>query len=259
MTTRNLTHKPQERIQWIDALRGFTLLQMLAFHALWDLVFLFGVELDWYRSTPGYLWQQGICWTFLLLSGYCVGLGKHLLRRGLLVSAGGAGIMLATYFVMPERRVVFGVLTCLGLCMLLMVPLRRYLEKIPAWLGLGLSMLLFFLTRNIPRENALGFEGLTLVQLPESLRQGGYGMMLLGFRNPEIRSTDYFPLLPWVFLFVAGFFLYRLTAKYLDRIRTNWRWLVPLCVVGRHTLWVYLLHQPILYGVLYVVMGASRG
>ena len=57
------------RLHLLDALRGFLLLNMIAYHGLWNLVYLFGVDLLWYRTTPGYLWQQFICWSFILLSG----------------------------------------------------------------------------------------------------------------------------------------------------------------------------------------------
>ena len=59
------------RLHLLDALRGFLLLNMIAYHGLWNLVYLFGVDLLWYRAAPGYLWQQWICWTFITLSGFC--------------------------------------------------------------------------------------------------------------------------------------------------------------------------------------------
>ena len=60
-----------KRLHLLDALRGVTLISMTVFHGMWNLVYLFGMKADWYRGTPGYIWQQWICWTFILLSGFC--------------------------------------------------------------------------------------------------------------------------------------------------------------------------------------------
>ena len=78
------------RYAGLDTLRGVTLVSMMAYHACWDLVYIFGMDWDWYGSFGAYLWQQSICWTFILLSGYCVQLGRHRLRRGLMAFGGGA-------------------------------------------------------------------------------------------------------------------------------------------------------------------------
>ena len=61
---------PAGRYALLDELRGL------------DLVFLFDVNMRWYAGTPGRLWQQTICWVFILLSGFCAPFGRHMLRRG---------------------------------------------------------------------------------------------------------------------------------------------------------------------------------
>ena len=69
----------------LDAIRGWALVSMIAYHASWDLVYLFGLDWPWYHSFGAHVWQQSICWTFLLLSGFCWSLGRRQLRRGLTV------------------------------------------------------------------------------------------------------------------------------------------------------------------------------
>ena len=59
------------RLELLDAIRGITIISMIIFHTLWDLVYIYNVDIDWYKGSYGYLWQQGICWTFILLSGFC--------------------------------------------------------------------------------------------------------------------------------------------------------------------------------------------
>jgi uncharacterized membrane protein len=237
-----------KRLHLLDALRGFTLIHMIAFHGLWNLVYLFGVEAAWYRGTPGYIWQQWICWTFILLSGFCWSLGRKHLKRGLLVFGSGALVSAVTLLAMPDSRILFGVLTCLGSCMLLLIPLERLLKKVSTPAGLILSFGLFVLLRNVP-DRALGFEGWVICPLPRVL----YRNLLtayLGFPAPGFFSTDYFPLIPWFFLFVTGYFLYRILEERNLNQRLFGKGQVPLLNwMGRHSLLIYLLHQPILYGL----------
>ena len=72
----------------------------------------------------------------------------------------------------------------------------------------------------------------------------------LGFPNPGFFSTDYFPLFPWFFLFLTGHFLHRLLEEKDLNQRLFSRGQVPvLNWMGRHSLIIYLLHQPVLYGL----------
>lgn len=121
---------PAGRYALLDELRGLDLVSMMLYHACWDLVFLFDVNMRWYAGTPGRLWQQTICWVFILLSGFCAPFGRYMLRRGTVVFGAGAVVTLATLVFMPEGRVIFGVLTFLGAAMLLTGVL-------PGRLGLG--------------------------------------------------------------------------------------------------------------------------
>ena len=72
------------RYRLLDELRGLDLISMMLYHGMWDVVFLFGVAQKWYTGRPGFVWQQSICWVFILLSGFCLPLGHRPLRRGLL-------------------------------------------------------------------------------------------------------------------------------------------------------------------------------
>ena len=142
----------------LDTLRGLTLLSMMAYHGCWDLVYLRGLPWSWYHGFWAYVWQQSICCTFILLSGYCWQMGRHPLRRGLMSFGGGLAVSLVTALAMPEDPVRFGVLTFLGTAMLLTVPLRRWLDRVPPRLGLAGAFGLFLLVRNI-NDGFLGFAG----------------------------------------------------------------------------------------------------
>lgn len=121
---------PAGRYALLDELRGLDLVSMMLYHACWDMMFLFGIWMDWYAGMPGRLWQQTICWVFILLSGFCAPFGRHMLRRGVTVFAAGALVTAVTLVFMPEGRVIFGVLTFLGTAMLLTGVLEPLLKKV---------------------------------------------------------------------------------------------------------------------------------
>lgn len=229
----------------LDTLRGVTLVSMILYHACWDAVYLLGCDWGWYRSFGAFVWQQSICWSFILLSGFCWQMGRHPLRRGLMSFFGGAAVSLVTLAVMPEEPIRFGVLTFLGTAALLTLPLRRLLCRVPSRLGLAVSFGLFLLLKDV-NNGCLGFGGMALLSLPENWYAGLF-TAALGFPGPGFVSSDYFSLLPWLFLFWTGYYLYKLRPEtpLFPSIR------LPLATaMGRQSLLIYLLHQPVLYALL---------
>ena len=134
------------RYALLDELRGLDLISMMLYHGMWDAVYLFGVVVPWYSAGQGRLWQQSICWVFILLSGFCLPLGHHPLKRGAAVFGAGALVTAVTLLFMPEDVVWFGVLTLLGSAMLLTGLVQKWLQKIPPAVGLAVSLILFALT-----------------------------------------------------------------------------------------------------------------
>ncbi len=201
--------KKTSRLVVLDWLRGLTLVAMAVYHAMWDLVYIFRVDIPWYRTQAGFVWQQSICWTFILLSGFCFRLGQRPLRRGLTVFAGGVIVSLVSILAMPASAIRWGVLTLMGSCMLLMIPLDRLLKKGNPYLGIAISFALFALTRYASR-GYLGCFSQALWQLPDWLYQNLLTAWA-GFPGPGFSSTDYFPIIPWLFctfadIFFTGFF-----------------------------------------------------
>lgn len=267
-----------KRYHILDQIRGITLCSMILYHAVWDLVYMFGYDLDWYRSDFAYWWQQSICWCFILLSGFCFSLGKRKWRRGLIVFGAGTLVTVVTHVLMPAQKVRFGVLTMLGVSMLLMALLEKIAGLLfgdkkwnLAWkyVGLGVSMFLFFLTREINNHH-LGFEGIRLFRLPDSLYPRSDLMTFLGFTRSGFYSTDYFSLMPWFFLFSVGYFLYHIGKEkgWIEKLTTKNDFLREtvceqnniagimgkgFCYMGRHSLVIYMLHQPVIYGSLYMM------
>ncbi|MGN0037993.1 MAG: heparan-alpha-glucosaminide N-acetyltransferase [Coriobacteriales bacterium] len=238
------------RYHVLDNLRGLVFVSMAIFHTMWDLTALFGLSAPWFTGTPGYVWQQSILYAFVLLSGFCWGLGRRQLRRGLEVFGCGLVVTAVTALAMPAEAVYFGVLSFMGAAMMALVPFKQQLEKAPALPGLLLCAVIFLLARDIPR-GALGFEGVDLCTLPDAL-YANWLTTALGFQMPGFASTDYVPFLPWIFLYLCGYFLWRLCPREEDgrlRLPCQRPWPV-LAAVGRHCLPFYLVHQPLIYGAL---------
>lgn len=92
--------------------------------------------------------------------------------------------------------------------------------------------------------------------LPQAL-YASYTTAYLGFMPKSFFSTDYFPLLPWLFLFWAGYFLHHLVGR--ERLAPLRKSVCPpLGWMGRHSLVLYLLHQPVILGVLTVAFRLVR-
>jgi len=241
-----MENQKSPRYHLLDELRGLDLISMMLYHAMWDVVFIFGVVQKWYIGRPGFVWQQSICWVFILLSGFCLPMGHHPFKRGGVVFGAGALVTAVTLLCVPEDVVLFGVLTLLGSAMLITAALDSLLRRIPPAVGAIVSAVLFWVTYptmsgfwNLPGGRFL---------LPQAL-YANYLTAYFGFMPQTFFSTDYFPLLPWLFLFWVGYFLHHLVGRErLEPLRQSV--CPPLGWLGRHSLVIYLLHQPVILGVL---------
>lgn len=233
-----------ERYNVVDAVRGITIISMILYHGIWDIVYLFNYSLPWFESYAGYIWQQSICRTFIILSGFCFHFSRNSLRRGLTVLLGGAVINAVTAVIMPQERIVFGILTLIGSCMLITMLFDRLLSKLNGYIGLILSFALFLFTKNI-NYGYLGINGLNPIQLPKCL----YRNILtayIGFPSSDFRSLDYFSLFPWIFLFMCGYFLFIILRRSGRLELLRFKSIAFFEWIGRHSFVIYLLHQPCL-------------
>ncbi len=236
-----------------DILRGMTLISMIIYHTVWDMVYIFGNDWDWFKGNEAYIWQQSICWFFILLSGFCWSLGKKKWKRGLTVFGAGMIITLVTIVFMPENRVVFGVLTLLGSSMLFMIPLEKVLRKANPYIGLFCTFFLFLYAKDISYGH-LGWKEFGYISLPQEWFTNLFSAYW-GLPAGEFFSTDYFGVFPWLFLFMTGYFVYRIFEKkqWMDVLKVGK--IKPLEVLGKNSLLVYMVHQPLVYGVLMIVYG----
>ena len=241
------------RYHFIDALRGLALMNMLAYHFMFDVNVVYGRDPEFYLRPWAHVWQQYICWSFILIAGLSFHWGRrHNLRRGLLLNACGLIITLITLLVMPDEAIWFGILNFMGCAVLLTIPLEKGLQKLTPAGWLAVCFILFLLLKRVD----IGYIGMgpILYRLPAGLYRFRF-LAPLGFPDPAFRSSDYFPMLPWYLLFLCGWFLGRLLEQN-ERLQRLARVKIPLLsAVGRRTIWVYMLHQPILMGICMLLFG----
>ncbi len=230
------------RLYGIDELRGVAMILVLVYHFLWAL------NLNGYGVNPEAMPQRligyGGAFLFLLIAGASCTLTRHPYRRALIILGASTLVFAATSLTHFVEPINFGVLQFLGVCSLLYALLRKPLAKCDPRIGLPLMLALLVVCWKIPSGRIFGW------RLPSVLYSTRW-LFWLGFPANSYSAGDYYPLLPWIFLFFAGYFLMRLPRNPPAVLtRSHCR---PLAFVGRHTLPIYLVHQPLFFGLLWLL------
>ncbi|WP_293729435.1 heparan-alpha-glucosaminide N-acetyltransferase domain-containing protein [uncultured Phascolarctobacterium sp.] len=250
---RENTTRRRARYFLIDTIRGAAIMGVVLYHFLYDLNVVFGLEPTWVKRPVVELWQEGTCCLFIMVSGFVWRLGKKsCLRRGMQLNLLGLLITLLTLAFMPSQIILFGMLNFMGCAALLMLPLSELFDKLPSPFGMALSLLAFLFFRDVA-DGAVGLSALWSTAMPDILYESKI-LLPLGFPYPGFYSSDYFPLLPWMGMFIFGYYLY----AYCEERGTPERLAVgelPLVTAaGRHTLMIYLLHQLVCLPLAAVIM-----
>ena len=239
--------KKSGRIFFLDELRGLALIGMIVYHTAYDLRYIFGLHFN-FDSAGWNAFQLWICCTFIIIAGISCRLSKNSLKHGAVVLSAGMLMTLGTYFFMPDMIIWFGILHFLGISMILYYLLRKAVSKAPAALCSVFALAAFFFTRGLSSGSI--FFG--KIRVPGNLYFTNV-LAPLGLPAPNFYSADYFPLIPWFFLFLFGCFIgkYFKERKIPDFMMKKHSSL--LCKIGSNTLVIYILHQPVIYAVLWVL------
>jgi uncharacterized membrane protein len=231
---------PPARLQAIDALRGLGLLMMIAYHFIFDLSWMRLVAIDFYHD-PFWLTARAFIVTwFLLLVGVSLTLARHaqqsmrgFWRRIVLIVFCALLVSAASYVTFPQTFITFGILHCIAVASVLARPLLRW--PLVA-LVLGAAIIAAGVTLQFPVFDARWLNW-------------------VGMMTHKPATEDYVPLFPWFGVVLvgvtAGAWLAareRATVTSLGRIMPKW-----LTWLGRHSLLVYMAHQPVLVGILRAV------
>ena len=235
----------RERIWELDALRGFCILCVIFVHFMFDLVYFLGKQVD-FPPLYTFIQQYGGA-IFVILSGCCATLGSRSFRRGALVFGCGMLITLVTWgmyrlgMAASDVVVKFGVLHLLGVCMIVYPLFKKLPPAALAALGLCFAV------------TGYAIRGLTVPQ---------HWLFPLGLTYEGFTSSDYFPLFPQLGYFLLGAAIGKTAYREKRTLLPGaFQYTAParfFCWCGRQSLFIYLLHQPIVYGLLELVLALRR-
>ncbi len=243
----------RRRIHMVDEIRGFAIICMIVHHAFLDVGDVLGLEWG-YKVFDALCIIQPFFWAiFIIISGMCSRLSRNTLKRGIAVFACGGIITFVTALIMPilgfeGTEIYFGILHCLGICMIITGIIMPLINKIDFRIGAAISIILFAVSYGLEERHIL----FGLIDLPDSLYRFNI-FAPFGFHNTSFYSADYFPIIPWIFMFLFGAFIGKIAlddnlpeAMYKKRSKF-------LSFIGRNSLWVYLAHQPVIYAVMLLI------
>ena len=236
-----MTHtlKSSSRYPLIDALRGSAIVMMVVFHFCFDLSLFKHVNFDFYHSPYWLNFRIIIVSLFTFIMGMSLHLAhkqgihwqKYIKRTGILLGC-ALLITVTTYFTSGERFIYFGILHFIFVASIVAIPfLRLY------WGNLILgSAILIFANRY---ENPLFHKPY---------------LHWIGFMQYKPATDDYAPLLPWFGIVLLGMFFARWAVSenhfgYIQAWRPKFPLTRGLAFIGVYSLLIYMLHQPIFFGL----------
>lgn len=238
----------KKRINLIDAIRGLAVVDMVLFHFVYDIFVIFLEQPRWPYTFPVPLWQRTICITFIFISGFSFFLAKSHMKQAIRLIGTGVLITLFTYFFIPSLVIYYGIIFFLGVAALITAGLHKVLKGRFAVWGLLASLVLFVVFYSVSSGTLNLF--FTQIQLLKSLYSTSW-LVFLGFPNEGFYSSDYFGVLPWIFMYFAGYFAYNILK---DKISIFYLRIPFLEFFGRHSYIIYLVHQPICFIVAGLAM-----
>lgn len=220
----------------IEVLRALAIVLMVIFHVVYDLKEFAGINLSYLNYQDKFWFWVGktAALLFIFTAGLSSGFSRSPVRRGFKVLLYGMGITVATYLVMNELYVRFGILHFLGVAMILSPFFSKLSSPILGVLAASFALLGFW------------FQGLwieTSLFLPFGLMYNGFG------------SIDYFPLFPYLGMTILGILAYRHFYEHRSVPKVSFqlkseriRWL------SRNSLGIYLVHQPLIILLIFTIL-----
>lgn len=244
----------KERIAALDILRGGAMVLVMLYHLLFDLRYIYNISIP-RPITPGQPETETvhICflWVLFAVSGICTRYSKDPIKRGAFLYIIGWLITFVTSYFIPSELIVFGVLSCFGASMTICGLLRPLLDKIPWQILLISSALLWIIFMDFHRSGTIHlFVTDITVPLPAVDRY----LYPIGIKSGEFYSADYFPLIPYIFMFLFGYALHTPVKEHKlpeAFYRMN---CPPLEFIGRHSLLIYAVHQPVFLLILELIL-----
>jgi len=236
-----MVEEKKERIEIIDALRGFAVTLMVIHHALYNMAVLLDAPWWLYRNPVFDVLQAFFIGLFITISGISSRFSRDNVKRGCIVIVFA---FLITYITTGmDMPINFGILHLLGFLMLFYGVTRKLWDNIP-----GKAAPVIYISLVI----ASVFARVYLSPVSDNYALHDI-LSILGWRQQGFISYDYQPVLPWIFVFLFGTW----AGKYImERKFPGWFYNVKVPVfpfIGRHALVIYIAHQPVLFGLTYLI------
>lgn len=200
--------------------------------------------------------SPAFAFAFIMMCGISSTLSRSNFKRSIPILGAAIAVTLVSVFITPDAPIVFGILHLLGVCVLGYSFTEKLFAKINPVAGIIISLFIFLLTYNL-QSGYLGFDGVFKISLPDFLYRNN-SLCFLGFVKKGTSYSDFFPLLPWFFAFITGVFAGRLLKGRYPKFMYKRR--VPFfSTLGTSAFIVYVIHQPIIYGVSYILTLLSGG
>lgn len=253
---------PGSRYHLLDAFRGFTMISMVLYHTCFDYFVAFGKNTGFLSSLPAFFWQQSICISFILLSGMVWPFGKkHALKRGLILILLGFAVTLVTVMFIPSESIYYGILTFMGIATLFMIPIDRAFAikqkagknnpVLTELIHIIIALILFVLFKHLP-NGYIGTKNHIFIRFPSYIYTVP-ALTVLGLPVSDFRSADYFPLIPWIFMYILGYHLGKILLNNESFQKIGTKRIPFLSRLGRKSLLVYIIHQPICFGITWLI------
>ncbi|WP_229056406.1 heparan-alpha-glucosaminide N-acetyltransferase [Collinsella sp. D33t1_170424_A12] len=224
-----------KRIKAFDTFRGLLLISMMCFHAAYDAAYLYDIPLPWFTCGPFQdIWRSSISWSFLLLAGWMTIHSRSNIKRAAQYAVASIAIYIVTSVASVDSPISFGIIFCMAASTLAYIALKPAIcSRDPLPVGF-LALGLFLLLKHIPD---------TIYSIS--------GLEWLGFPSERFYSGDYYPIIPYTFLYIAGASFARAWSNAHAQgdlyPAGMYRWHLPIVTwLGSHSLAVYLVHQPLL-------------
>lgn len=224
------------RIWELDFARGIALVLMVYFHTIFDLADIYGFKISYTNGIIFYLGKVSVI-LFIFVAGISSTLSKNNIKRGAQIFVIAMIITVVTHLVDDKLGVKFGILHFLGICMLLYPFISKLSNKVLFVSGIIIIIVGNYFTNIVASNDFLFIFNLT---------------------SNNFYSSDYYPLLPWMGIYLFGIAIGRLVYSerksiFQRKIKDN-----IILMVGRNTLLIYILHQPIILAGMTILFKLSK-
>lgn len=221
----------------MDLWRSLCVVIMVVYHAFYDAALLGRLDIAVFDSLPLLLLRYVVAGSFIAISGAVSRWSREPVKRGLFVLCAACLVGAATALMgMPVR---FGVLHLIGVSMLISAALGERMRGVTGALMPLLCAAAHF----------------AMLALCSGIMTGLRWLWPLGFKYDGFFSADYYPLLLWLPVFLLGVWLGGAIERHAGAPALSRRFPRALTFPGRHSLVIYLAHQPVLYGLCRLLWG----